>query len=64
MDARLHAPARHFSERSAIKKGRMVATAESRFITGNVGNNVTPYIANLVGRDRHHRGWAFAKQVT
>ena len=31
----------------------MVATAESKFITGNVGNNVTPYIANLVGRDLH-----------
>jgi len=47
-------PARHFSsERSALKRGRMAATAESRFITGNVGNNVTPYIENLVGRDLH-----------
>jgi len=54
--ARLNVPhSRHFSsgERSAIKKNRMVATAESRFITENVGNNVTPYIANLVGRGLH-----------
>ena len=40
-------------ERSAIKRNRMVASTESRFITSNVGNNVTPYIANLVGRDLH-----------
>ena len=47
--------ARLFSERSAIKRGRMAATAESRFINSNVGNNVTPYIANLVGRDLHRK---------
>jgi len=54
--ARVHLPAAsrlYSSERSAIKRGRMVATAESKFITDNVGNNVTPYIANLVGRDLH-----------
>ena len=43
--------------RSAMKRlrqeARMVAGTESRFITSNVGNNVTPYIANLVGRDLH-----------
>ena len=31
----------------------MAATTESRFIVDNVGNNVTPYIANLVGRGLH-----------
>jgi len=50
---RLAARAFSSGERSAIKRGRMVAAAESRFITGNVGNNVTPYIANLVGRELH-----------
>ena len=39
--ARMH-PLRGFSERSSIKRNRMVASAESRFITSNVGNYVTP----------------------
>ena len=54
--ARLHSSVRAFSAggRSALKRNRMVAAAtESRFITDNVGNNVTPYIENLVGRDLH-----------
>ena len=40
---------------SAQKRARMVAEApaDSRFITGETGNNVTPYIANLVGRNLH-----------
>merc|ERR1719247_2978567 len=29
------------------------SATESRFITGNVGNNVTPYIAALVGKELH-----------
>ena len=29
------------------------ATDAKRFITGETGNNVTPYIANLIGRDLH-----------
>ena len=57
LPTKLHAPAATrlaSSERSAIKRGRMAASAtESRFIVDNVGNNVTPYIANLVGRDLH-----------
>jgi len=39
--------------RSASKRARMVAPVDSRFVTGDVGNNVTPYIANLVGRNLH-----------
>ena len=61
---RLHAPAAarmaapvgsRFA--SGSKRARMMApaTAEatSRFITGEDGNNVTPYIANLIGRELH-----------
>lgn len=43
------------SEISRAKRARMVAASptESRFITGEEGNNVTPYITNLVGRNLH-----------
>ena len=57
LPTRLHAPAaaRLASDMSRAKKARMVASAptESRFIVDNVGNNVTPYIANLIGRGLH-----------
>ena len=45
------------AEISRVKRARMVAAApaESRFITGEEGNNVTPYIANLVGRNLHQQ---------
>jgi len=40
--------------RPASKGVRCQATsAPSKFITGEVGNNVTPYIENLIGRDLH-----------
>jgi len=42
-----------YSEMSRAKKARMVAVETSRYITGEEGNNVTPYIANLVGRNLH-----------
>jgi len=43
------------AEVSRAKRARMVAAAPqtSRFITGEEGNNVTPYIADLVGRNLH-----------
>lgn len=52
------APARQYSAapvvvRHSSKRARMVAPVESRFITGEKGNNVTPYIENLVGRNLH-----------
>ncbi|KAL3898211.1 MAG: hypothetical protein SGPRY_012888 [Prymnesium sp.] len=34
---------------------QMCASTTSRFITGEVGNNVTPYIENLIGRDLHKK---------
>ena len=53
LPARPHFPVSGFARGLSGKRGRMVAPTDSRFITGNVGNNVTPYIANLVGRDLH-----------
>ena len=57
LPTRLHAPAASRLAASAVrrasKRARMAATTESRFIVDNVGNNVTPYIANLVGRGLH-----------
>jgi phenylalanyl-tRNA synthetase alpha subunit len=54
MQQRMPAAARFISGQS--KRVRMaVASPEvaERLITDNVGNNVTPYIAGLVGRDLH-----------
>ena len=42
-------------EMSRTKRARMVAVEQSRFITGADGNNVTPYIANLIGRNLHKK---------
>jgi len=33
----------------------MATSAPSRFITGETGNNVTPYIENLIGRELHKK---------
>jgi hypothetical protein len=46
--------------RRAMRAGRPQAAATAtdnvaRFITGETGNNVTPYIANLVGRGLHKK---------
>ena len=43
------------SSAGRARKARMAQATESRFITGNVGNNVTPYIANLIGRNLHQQ---------
>lgn len=43
------APAVHASAATADE----VDTSTKRFITGETGNNVTPYIANLIGRNLH-----------
>jgi len=40
---------------STRRKVTMVAPTASRFITGDTGNNVTPYIENLVGRNLHKK---------
>jgi len=37
----------------ACSSVRCVASAPSKFITGETGNNVTPYIENLIGRNLH-----------
>ena len=39
----------------AASASATATTAADRFITGQTGNNVTPYIANLVGRDLHKK---------
>ena len=43
------------SVRTQVRPRSTVAEAESRFITGHPDCNVTPYIANLVGRDLHKK---------
>ena len=43
------------SVRTPVRPRSTVAEAESRFITGHPDCNVTPYIANLVGRDLHKK---------
>ena len=43
------------SIRPKLRPRSTVAEAESRFITGHPDCNVTPYIANLVGRDLHKK---------
>jgi phenylalanyl-tRNA synthetase alpha chain len=51
--ALLAAAKEHAKGKPRARAPRMVATVDSPYITGEVGNNVTPYIANLVGRDLH-----------
>ena len=41
--------------RQQVRPQASVAEMESRFITGHPDCNVTPYIANLVGRDLHKK---------
>jgi len=56
-----HVPARMAPARAAVghlsRRARPVATTAtpSRFITGETGNNVTPYIENLIGRELHKK---------
>jgi phenylalanyl-tRNA synthetase alpha chain len=60
---RMHAPAavRHLvtagGSAGRTRKARMAVAspAEERFIVKNVGNNVTPYIANLIGSNLHQK---------
>ena len=55
MPTRLHMSSVARMASPSSKRVRMVATTptESRWINDNVGNNVTPYISNLVGRGLH-----------
>ncbi|KAL1523813.1 hypothetical protein AB1Y20_018735 [Prymnesium parvum] len=52
-------PATHLAPSSVSSRrkhtGLMSAAATSRLITGEAGNNVTPYIENLVGRGLHKK---------
>ena len=55
-------PMRHYSAGGGAgraRKARMAvaeaSSAEERFIVKNVGNNVTPYIANLIGSNLHQK---------
>ena len=41
--------------RRASKIAAKAAAAPPKYITDDVGNNVTPYIANLVGRSLHRQ---------
>ena len=45
--------ASRFANGQSRRPKMTVAPTQSRFITGEEGNNVTPYIANLVGRNLH-----------
>jgi len=52
------ASSRVLAQPANAKRARLYATAStapSRFITGETGNNVTPYIENLVGRELHKK---------
>ena len=49
----LAASSRSAARARASSASATATTAADRFITGQTGNNVTPYIANLVGRDLH-----------
>jgi len=43
------------SRAARIKASAVATEAAARFMTGETGNNVTPYIANLVGRGLHKK---------